>query len=71
MSALPKREADETELELTRRNPSRFDHLKLFPLSTWEFTRWNRADTIGFLVCCAASAAIIALFWGLLRWVAP
>ena len=68
---LPNREADETELELTRRNPSRFDHLKLFPRSTWEFTRWNRVDTIGFLVCCAASAAIIALFWGLLRWVAP
>jgi SSS family solute:Na+ symporter len=67
----PSRAADEAELELTRQNPARFDHLKLFPNSAWEFTRWNRVDAIGFLVCCAASAAIIGLFWALLRWASP
>ncbi len=64
-------EQDETEIELTRRDPNRFNHLKLFPNSSWEFTRWDRLDAIGFLTCCAVSGAIIALFWGLLRWAAP
>lgn len=64
-------EADEAEMALTRSQPSRFDHLKLFPRSAWEFSRWDRTDAIGFAVCCAVSGAIIALFWGLLRWAAP
>ena len=55
----------------TERNPHRFDHTKVFPASNWEFTRWDRVDTIGFFACCAVSGAIIALFWGLLRWAAP
>lgn len=55
----------------TERDPRRFDDTKLFPASDWEFTRWNRVDTIGFFACCAVSGAIIALFWGLLRWAAP
>lgn len=65
------REVDEAELERTRQEPHRFDSLKLFPNSSWEFTKWNRVDTIGFLACCAISAAIIGLFWLLLRWAAP
>lgn len=67
----PTPEEDEAEMERTRRDPHRFDHLKLFPRSSWEFTKWNRVDTIGFLLCCLISGAIIALFWGLLRWAAP
>lgn len=51
----------------TQRDPRRFDHLKLWPRSNWEFTRWDRIDTIGFLACCAASGTIIAAFWWLLR----
>jgi SSS family solute:Na+ symporter len=54
----------------TRNNPHRFDHTKLFPRSAWEFARWDRVDTFGFLGCCAVSAAIIALFLFLLRWAA-
>ena len=42
----------------TRRNPQRFDHHKLFPGSAWEFTKWDRVDTVGFFVCCAVSGAI-------------
>jgi hypothetical protein len=55
----------------TERAPHRFDHLKLFPHSSWEFTKWNRVDAIGFLVCCAVTCAIIALFLFLLRLAAP
>jgi hypothetical protein len=66
---------DTPELELaamaeTRRNPGRFDHTKLFPSSSWEFCRWDRVDTVGFLICCAVSAAIIGIFVGLLMWAA-
>ncbi|MCF3650586.1 sodium:solute symporter family protein [Synoicihabitans lomoniglobus] len=58
-------------IEASVRNPHRFDHLKLFPRSSWEFTKWNREDLVGFLICCALSGNIILLFWGLLRWAAP
>jgi hypothetical protein len=51
----------------TRRNPRRFDHNKLFPRSSWEFTKWDRVDTIGFVACCAVSGAIFGLFALLLR----
>lgn len=52
----------------TQRNPHRFDDQKLLGRdSAWEFTRWDRVDTVGFLVCCGISAGIIALFWCLLR----
>jgi len=63
-------ELEEAAMEETRRNPHRFDHTKVFPRSAWEFTHWDRVDTIGFFVCCAVSAGIIAFFWFLLRVVA-
>jgi hypothetical protein len=63
------READDAELEETRRRPSRFDHLKLLPRSSWEWTRWTRVDAVGFLASCAVTFVILAVFWGLLRWV--
>jgi len=54
----------------TRRNPGRFDHTKLVRDSTWEFCKWDRVDTIGFLICCAVSGAIIGIFVLLLKWAA-
>ncbi len=60
-------EADMAEMAETVRNPHRFDHLKLFPRSSWEFTKWDRVDTWGFLACLAVSGSIVLLFWGLLR----
>lgn len=61
-------ELEEAAVEETRRNPHRFDHTKLFPNSSWEQTRWNRVDALGFLACCAFSGFLILLFWALLRW---
>jgi hypothetical protein len=63
-------ELDAAALALTTRDPHRFDHLKLFPRSSWEFTKWDRLDTIGFLVCCAVSGGLVLVFWGLLRFAA-
>src|SRR5690606_36468004 len=44
----PDPEADALEMGETMRRPDRFDHLKLFPRSSWEFTKWNRLDAVGF-----------------------
>jgi hypothetical protein len=65
VGATPELEA--AAMEETRRDPHRFDHLKLFPRSAWEFTRWNREDTLGFFGCCAISGAIVGVFLLLLR----
>jgi len=52
----------------TARNPGRFDHTKLFGAnSSWEFCRWDKVDTLGFIACLGVSGAILAAFWILLR----
>jgi len=58
---------EEAGMAETRRDPRRFDHTKLWPNSAWELTKWDRADTLGFIACCAISGAILALFVMLLR----
>jgi Na+/proline symporter len=66
VGATPELEA--AALAETQRNPRRFDHTKLLgPESAWEFTTWDRVDTIGFAGCCAVSGAIVGLFVLLLR----
>ena len=49
----PTPEADRAEVELSYRRPDRFAHLKLFPRTDWEFTKWTRHDVIGFFGCWA------------------
>src|SRR5690606_27875625 len=41
-------ELDAAAIAETRRNPHRFDHLKLMSHSSWEWTRWDRIDALGF-----------------------
>lgn len=60
-------EEDAVEMEKTREDPARNDHMKLFPRSNWEFTKWNKVDTVGFLACCAVSGVIIGAFLLALR----
>lgn len=52
---------DEKEMELTRANPHRFDRLKLFPKSDWEFRRWNKEDWIGVVGTCGVAVSVVAL----------
>lgn len=59
-------ETDIVDVQLSYDNPSRFDHNKLFPRSNWEFTKWDRQDTLGFLGCCAFVGFILLLFKWLL-----
>ena len=63
-------ELEAAALEETKANPARFDQTKLLPASNWEFCKWDRVDTVGFLICSALSGAIVLLFVGLLRWAA-
>ncbi len=69
VGATPELEA--AAIEETRRHPQRFDQTKLLPRSNWEFCKWDRVDTIGFLACSALSAVIVAVFVIFLRWAAP
>jgi solute:Na+ symporter, SSS family len=65
VGATPELEAQ--AMAATRADPRRFDDTKLFPGSAWEFTRWNRVDAVGFLICVCVSFAILGIFWLVLR----
>lgn len=60
-------ESESEAMAATYADPRRFDETKLFPKSSWEFTKWNRVDAVGFLVCVGIAIGILALFWGILR----
>jgi hypothetical protein len=59
-------EDDAREVEKSYANPTRFDHLKLFPRSNWEFTKWDRRDAVGFVCCCALVGVVLLVFKGVL-----
>jgi SSS family solute:Na+ symporter len=54
-------EDDDREMALTRANPERFNHLKIFPGSNWEFRRWNREDWTGVIGSCIAVVSVVVL----------
>jgi Na+/proline symporter len=60
-------EEDAVEIEKSYANPQRYDHLKIFRKSNWEMCKWNRQDTIGFLLCWVMVAFILGLFFLLLN----
>ena len=65
-------ELEAAAMEETRVNPTRFDGTKLFGRNSWwEFCKWDRVDSIGFIACCTLSAAIVGTFLALLNWAAP
>jgi hypothetical protein len=58
----PTLEEDAVRVEESYAKPARYDHTKLFPRSNWEFTKWNRQDTLGFLGCCGLVGFILIFF---------
>ena len=60
-------ELDKAELEKSYADPTRFDHLKLFPKSNWEFCKWTKVDTYGFLGTSALTAIILTAFWLMIK----
>ena len=57
----PDPEKDRKEVELSYANPNRFDHVKFFPKSQFEFTKWTKEDTYGFLLGILGTILVIAL----------
>jgi hypothetical protein len=62
----PTLEEDAVAVEASYANPTCYDHLKLFPKSNWEFTKWDRQDTLGFLGCCGLVGFVLLFFKGVL-----
>ena len=58
----PTLEQDALDVEASYANPRRYDHLKLFPKTNWEHTKWNRQDALGFIGCCALVGGILVFF---------
>jgi len=66
VGATPELEAE--AMAQTQRDPRRFDSTKLFGArSSWEFAKWDRVDTIGFIICVLISGGILGGFWLLLK----
>jgi len=55
------RKADAENLELSYADPHRFDSHKLFPKSSWELDRWDKADYVGFLLSVLGILAVVVL----------
>jgi Na+/proline symporter len=58
----PTLEEDHAAVQESYANPTRYDHTKLFPGSDWEFTKWDRIDTLGFFGCCGGVAVVLLVF---------
>lgn len=54
---------DAREMELSYANPQRFDHLKMFPGSNWEFRKWDREDVQGVIMTIVAAIGCVVLLW--------
>jgi SSS family solute:Na+ symporter len=59
----PTKEEDEKELALSYSDPHRFDNRKMFPKSNWEMLKWNKEDSIGFIVALGFVVLILALLF--------
>ncbi len=55
-------EEDALAVEASYANPTRYDHLKLWPKSNWEFTKWDKVDAVGFICCCALVGVVLVVF---------
>ncbi|HEY1683303.1 MAG TPA: hypothetical protein VGG19_00950 [Tepidisphaeraceae bacterium] len=60
----PTPEQDRERVAESYAEPRQFEHLKLFPGSNWEFTRWCKKDYAGFFGCWVIVGAILLLLWG-------
>ena len=58
----PTLEADARAVQASYADPTRYDHLKLFPRSNWEFTRWDKRDAVGFICCCGLVGVVLLVF---------
>ena len=67
----PTPELDLVEMEKNAADPTRFDHLKLFPGTNWEFAKWTKNDFLGFFGCWAVVGAILLFLFVVLHLGTP
>jgi SSS family solute:Na+ symporter len=61
------RKKDRDELATSLADPGRYRDKLLFPNSQFEFFKWNRVDTIGFVLSVFAVFGIIGMLQFLLH----
>lgn len=61
------RQQDEAALALSYADPQRYQERLLFPRSSFEFFKWNKIDTIGFVLSSAMVLAIVGFLYLLLN----
>ncbi len=54
-------EEDDKEIKITNQNPNRFDNVKLFPKSNWEFDKWSKYDLKGWILSALYGFILLAL----------
>jgi hypothetical protein len=57
------RQKDEEAVQAAYREPERTRARLLFPNSQLEFFKWDRGDTVGFFLGCAAAATVVGLLY--------
>jgi solute:Na+ symporter, SSS family len=57
------RDRDVIEMELSAKDPSRFDHNKMFPNSNWEFEKFDKTDIKGIVWYTLAAIIIMAAIY--------
>ena len=62
-TVIPNREADDKEMAISYENPHRFDHLKMFPNSNWEFCKYDKTDIKGMLWTLAGCAGLVLFLY--------
>lgn len=60
------RQEDARQMQLSYEHPQRFDDRKLFPGTEWEFDKWDKTDTIGFLISTVVAVLVIFFLMGLM-----
>ena len=63
----PDHALDKIEVEKSYANPTRFDHTKLFPNSSWEFCKWDKEDTWGVIASLALTLVVVGGFWIIIK----
>ena len=60
---LPDRQLDDEQMRLSYADPTRFDHLKMFPNTQLEIKKWTKVDIVGFMVSVLVALGILFLLY--------
>ena len=62
-SVNPDHQLDDIEVQKTLEDPKRFDHLKMFKNSNWEFRKWTKRDWKGHGYIAMAIGGVIFIMY--------